>query len=828
MVSVDFALSIVSGIIKLGGRIDKIRAENFAGNTPLALPDLPTGNFFNTQRKLNAVRAFKDKLLADGSSPDNKALGLKIKQFLDTSLDADDFADQLDTFIAANPDVKATVDVARADFDRTSISETDKDKLKALAVKHGLDPSDEDISRALYLVAAGKSRQKSPEWRIAMATLDVLGEFALENQKSLIKNDDTRKIVGSILERFTDGDLEDTVLGPKMLFERTLSAGLNSMLDNRDLWQGDNKWVKGAVNALYDARASMDEADQDDYLVGLVSGKGYKQLVGELLEEGANLLDDGDTVSYKDVLAGLLQETATVYKGSQTSSFKEFVRNHWADIARAGLRSFADNGPALMANSSAILRTTLVAAANTLGNSTGKFTEDTIIAAAEAAIAAAAADPTIMDGDNPRIQAVFKSFADTVASAGLQKTFTEKGLDTFARNTLRAVASNPTLISNNPSFGRDLLGSILGNLADADGFNAEGIASAAVSGALAALANRPDIITKKYADTLGSFAARLSGLVKTHKLSGIQAEQLTTLAAQTIADVAERVREDGGPSTPSWLKAAFLAFADVVAEDGLPGSLSAAGLEGMVRSMLETISKHPEMVIRGKENAAAFLSGITAKIAAVENFNGDAIATAALDGALTVVSEKPDLITGKYPAIVGDMAASLATEVRSATITGLQADMLIRSATAALAANPDFLVEKKDQLAGAIVKMVIGKGTPKTSVILAGTGLVQITSSLLTILAARGKFLIGSGSVDDLVTRIGNMLSRALDEAADQLGARVDVPSAADAVQALMEAWSRGEVSEDMLEEEPFQKLFAEIADKIQKRKEMNLVSAVA
>ncbi|WDT85121.1 hypothetical protein [Alteromonas sp. 009811495] len=561
--SVDLAMSVISGVIKLGGRIDKVLAENRAVQADFVLPEfynrnianldmsnaavaIVTGIFSNNSRNeavsIRTILSWQDDELEANAASVNSEISAQNLRSLLTLIGSEDLAPgAYVALVEQNENLKGI-------FGDWFFEHYVNPQNPNLALAQQLDQyrvnrrialNDNDIYRTSMMISAGRVTQSSSAWRIAMASLDVFGELTLENQQSLIKDEKSRKIVSSVLTYFTKGDLENDVQTLDSLFKRVLSATLNGLLDTKDTWKGDEKWVTSLLEALADARSSVDESNQEDYLVGLLSGEGYNRLVGELIEEAGEYLeseDAGETKSFKTVVAKMLSKTAEYYReGPEGGDFK-FVKQHWPDIARAGLKSFATHSEDLLSGNSELMKTILTSATTALGARTGDFNGEDLTVAAQAIIKAVGENPELID-DQTWMGTVFISFADTVQNVGLINTFTKTGIEQLTRTTLLAIVEHPQLIKDNGEFVTAFIRDLLSGLAATKTITAQSLGQVAIGTVLDVISTRPELVKPDSAITpvIGSFAAELGKLIDNSTLSRLQGEDILGAGVRAIA-----------------------------------------------------------------------------------------------------------------------------------------------------------------------------------------------------------------------------------------------------------------------------------------------------
>jgi hypothetical protein len=805
LVTAELAMSIVNGVIKLGGRIDKILAEQEAGGAKLALPIQAT-----TRRTPVAklLRDLSDLLQED--SEGRMSLGIDRDRIHEIVVGEQD---------PNQSEVEAFIVKYRPEALRLEVRNDNKDvedELRRLST--AWDFGDEDICRlALYVDSGRDLREGSLEWRLAMAVLDVLAEFALEQKELLVRDEAGRQILAAVLQRFSEGDLEEGATTAKLLLMRVVSATLNGFLDTHEAWEGDNEWVEALLDAIANARAQAQVPDE--FLLGLVQGRGYRLLVVELLEEGGKHLDRDEANAYQRIIGDMLEEAAK-RAAESTSGFEDFFKDSWTDIARAGLRSVGKYGPMILDDTNPILRTALLAAVSSLAEPGNRdiLSSDAFISATEAAIAAVAEKPELFDEDPRWANVFYGAFAGVVRAEGLRETFSVEGLEVLLKRTAAAAADHPELIVTKPGLAREVTGSILIKISEAKDLRSGTLATAAVEGAFTAIEKNPKLLETRYAEIFSDFAGGLALRVHDRSLSGIHAKDLAEVAAEAIAENPD-LFADGGD--PSWLQTAYGAFAEVLADRDLKQTFTEKGLEDIVKRTMFTVSENPELLIKDRGLARTVVANVLKKLAGTPDIRVETLATASIDGALTAIRDNPGLLGTHYAEVVGDLAGRLAERVRAGSLTGLQAQDLISAITETVAANPKLLANVESRLADALVEAVLAKAEGDTHKMLAGLGLVQVVRSVLSVVGARGENLISDPGAQRLANEIGKVIEAGLITASRELGHRLDLPSGPTALAALIEAWARGEISVANAEDETFNNAFGKLADWARRSREL-------
>jgi hypothetical protein len=310
--------------------------------------------------------------------------------------------------------------------------------------------------------------------------------------------------------------------------------------------------------------------------------------------------------------------------------------------------------------------------------------------------------------------------------------------------------------------------------------------------------------------------------VRERAITGVEAEAIVESVARTVASKPELVAAD---AAPAWVKTLSLSLAEVIADEGFRQAFSAEGLRSVTKRTLAAVGEHPELVVARPDLPRQIVGTVLSKVAATMPATGDlrmeAVALAAVDGVLTTIAGNPQLLECKYAEVIADLAESVAREVRAGTITRLQAQHLMVMVTAVLGANPEFFATVQTDLARLVVDNVIAAAGRDEKKLLAGIALVQVVQAVLSVLAARGTTLLGSGTAEALAADVARLVEEGLKAATTQLGLRLDVPSVPLAIAALVERWSRGEVASVRVEDEAFRNAFAELAEWARRSREL-------
>ena len=261
------------GLIKLTRRVDLILAEKTAVEGPLGIspPILarpPTKN--------QARSALRKLLSADHDPPLPDADRAEIEAALEGEIE--ELRRLMGRWCPEQAMGKAL------DLDGAFVA--------ALRARHPDLVEDRDLLMAAFYVSAEVDvREANYTWRIALSVTDVLLDFGAENAALFTRDEGLQQLVASVLKRFGDADLHTTPSSHALL-RSALGTTLNAALDVRGSYAPDDRWVNGILDALVRAREAVPEAERDEFLVGLLEGRGYPGLVAASLQMAAGRIED--------------------------------------------------------------------------------------------------------------------------------------------------------------------------------------------------------------------------------------------------------------------------------------------------------------------------------------------------------------------------------------------------------------------------------------------------------------------------------------------------------------------------------------------------------
>ncbi len=519
------AIQIAKGLIKLTRRVDLVLAEKEVVEAPMALPApnlglMPGKRLMKTELtklvrapkgdpdSLGSDRALIEAELAKGAGSDKNRLFSFVEQYLPALA----YQSQLDlngSFVIA---------------------------LKAARPEWATDP--ELCVAAFYVSSGAKLHKKSYSWRIALTVVDVLSEFGGENTALFIRDERLQGVVGAVLKRFGDVDLQQ-IDSTSVLLQTVLRATLNGVLDSKDKLRVNNEWLEAVFDALAKAREAMPEEDSDEFLLGLVQGEGYPALLGALLESAAGHINDDELTNFRDVAADFLNEVAGLVKGK--ASIKGFFEDHWGDLVRAGLHAAEKNSVALLGNKK-LLGTILAQVAGDLAKFPDNrlLSTDSLYGIVNSIAAVAVENPELieelLESDEKWVAKLIGSVAGTVADKDIREVFTTEGVETLFIDTFETFSKHPELIVGDSKLAGALVGGVLKELAAVKSFAAGDLATAAVGGALSGLSANPGLIKFKYSEVVSSLAGKVAMLVKDHTLTGVQGQDILRAATASLAE----------------------------------------------------------------------------------------------------------------------------------------------------------------------------------------------------------------------------------------------------------------------------------------------------
>jgi hypothetical protein len=219
---------------------------------------------------------------------------------------------------------------------------------------------------------------------------------------------------------------------------------------------------------------------------------------------------------------------------------------------------------------------------------------ETLFHLTDAALSAVASDPSLITADigKPWLKELITSVTLTVGDQGIRRTFSKEGLEAIINGSLQAFADHPELIIKQSGLLRELVGGTLQKVSALSSLNAEMIASAAVEGALEAVADNPALLDTKYAELAADFAGKMATLVAAKQITGIQAADIATAAAQAITLNPILFLETENRVNAMVVDAVFS-----VAADSDKKLLAGATLVAVVEELVDTLARYGRSLV---------------------------------------------------------------------------------------------------------------------------------------------------------------------------------------------------------------------------------------
>jgi hypothetical protein len=519
----SIAISVAKGVIKLAGRIDRLTAEKEAVKGTAIIP-MPPVRILDVDHALTQLREYLVKTAHTEPDP----LGQD--------------RPELEALLAQNPVPKGWFKFYERLFPEEAHRpdlRPDAEYLKALqrwvpSINWNAKTNTEVCKAAFYIAAGRDERGLGYGSRLGLLVADVIMEFGAEQTALFVRDQNAQKIVQSVLQRFSKPDLENFEEWSPFLHQ-ALSSTLNGLLDARVVFDGHAQWADALIDAL--ARTRDQVADSDDYLLGLLRGRGYSLLLGEGLKVASETLTSEHRGPFRDIVTDLLRTAAPLVQENE-ADFGTFFRQHWGDLVRGGLSALGRHGPQLLEGQTPLLQQTLLAVVKQLAEtrSTAYFSSDTVLHLAEAALGAVARNPELLDGSvgEEWLRRLISSVTSTIHDSSVREVFSQDGLERIFKNTLATFASYPELIVERPGLAREVVAEVLRAVAETRGLQVWPLANAAVSGALRGLARHPELAGSQFGPHVAELAGTLAQRIKDQSLESWQATALIDAAIEAV------------------------------------------------------------------------------------------------------------------------------------------------------------------------------------------------------------------------------------------------------------------------------------------------------
>ncbi len=522
----SLAVSAASGVIKLGMRLDRILAEDAALESETAIA---IGKVVLPPSKA-VMKARLRKLLAatKGERPDPLGADRARLDLIAKKGESEGSAEEIEALHRR---------YGLAEFEVRTI-EPDLELARTLRERHeAWDLADADIRQITYFVSAGADfRENSTVFRISATLLDVLAEFASVQAEFFVRDEKARRLLGSVVARFAEGDLAK-LDGWGGLLKQALRATIGGIVDDRALLGEKSSWLELLLSTLARARVASEEGD--DFFIGLLRGEGFQLLLRGGLEEVGGRLAADDASALELLLAELLAGVAGRIE-REPVGFEAWFQDNWNGLAATTLLALRRHGPGVLDLEDELLLRTFDAALEVLAEGFGKETPsgDLLVAALDAAVAVVADDPALLDEAISRdwLRDLVSGLAGVMKATGVRKAFGRTALEGYGRAVLRTVAEHPEIVDVDSDLVRSLLTEVLGGMAKARTLGIESLGTAVVAGALRAIEAQPGLIDGDFGSVVGDFAGRVAALVEERRLSGVQAAAILEAGILAIAD----------------------------------------------------------------------------------------------------------------------------------------------------------------------------------------------------------------------------------------------------------------------------------------------------
>ena len=515
-------LSVAQQLIKLGGRIDSLMAQRAAAESNLVL-GMPTLRLGNAQAQIAlATQALADTTgqQPDPFSPDRAVLQQQVAQ-PDQKFDAlfaKYFPDQVSALVIS-PDANYLAQLRQA--------------------FPGLDWQDPAVRIAAFAIAAGDNPQQiSYTARIALAVADTLLEFGADNTALFVRDEKLRGIIESVLQRFAQPDWAGfTQWNP--LLQTALKTTLNAALDVSEQLPAKNPWLDAVLDALVAARGAVPEKERDNYLLGLIQGKGVPLLLSQGLLIASNRLGHDQAAPFKLIAADLLAAAAPFIQDETNPDLGRFFRDHWGDLLRAGLTSLDQHGDTLLDPNKPLLNGVLKALVQQLSTipDASFLTSETLYHLADTAIGVIAANPGEIPGlgNKPWLRDFLATAAQTAKQLTAKKLFTQEAAEALVLDAVGVLAENPGLIIRQQGLPLTLATDLFAAVSQLQRPDARTIGEAAFRAALSAIATDASLAAGKFGPAITTVAGQLATLVGNGKITGAQAADIVTAAIEATA-----------------------------------------------------------------------------------------------------------------------------------------------------------------------------------------------------------------------------------------------------------------------------------------------------
>jgi hypothetical protein len=207
------------------------------------------------------------------------------------------------------------------------------------------------------------------------------------------------------------------------------------------------------------------------------------------------------------------------------------------------------------------------------------------------------------------------------------------------------------------------------------------------------------------------------------------------------------------------------------------------------------------------------LEGVLMSLSKVEVLAAEPLASAVVRGALSAISDHPELIKLNYGEFVASLSGKIGILVKERQITGVQGIEVLESVTEALAENPALFLDIEKRLVDWAIDAVVKVAHEGDGFLVAGTRLAEVICAVVGALAKSGKAALKNREAAVLALQLEEVLMAALKRAEKELGNRISLSSLPDLLHNLVLTWARGEIATIDPENDNFRRLFAELSE---------------
>ena len=513
-------LSVAQQLIKLGRRVDNLFAERTATQSAIILK-MPAVLLVDLEGQMTMVRATLKNTAAlqpDPFGSDRPSLNTEVNPGPPTLAFGPLFKKYFpDTGLLVDPDADFLAELKNA--------------------FPGLDWKDPAVRVAAFALTPGPDgRQLGYNARLALTVADTLLEFGAEHTALVVRDAKLRALVQTVLQRLAQPDWGAFDQWSPLL-QTALKATLNAALDVGEKLPGENPWLAGLLDALAQARASA--AKPDDFLLGLLEGKGVRLLLAKGVLVAGDKLSDAQSDAFKLIAADVLRATVPFIENAASPDLGQFFNDHWGDLLRAGLSSLDRHGDLLLDQTNPLLAKTLKALVLQLSTTPNArfLTHETLFRLADTAIAIVADNPAELAGleTKPWLRDLLAAAAKTARQLTVEKLFTPAAAEALVLDAIAVLAKNPGLIVAQKGLPLALATDIFTAVSQLKRLDARTVGETALRAALAAIAADPALAAGKFGPAIAAVTTQLAGWIGQKKITADQAAALAMAAINATA-----------------------------------------------------------------------------------------------------------------------------------------------------------------------------------------------------------------------------------------------------------------------------------------------------